>query len=59
MITSPEIRIHERQLVHVTKHTGSVGLSNVQQGGQNHIDTIVSRYPYRQAQNQALKRCVF
>ena len=31
MIASPEIRIHERRLVHVAKHTGSVGLSNVQQ----------------------------
>ena len=31
MITSQEIRIHERRSVHVAKHTGSIGLSNVQQ----------------------------
>jgi len=40
MITSPEIRIHERCLVHVAKHIGSIGLSNVQQSPPQ-LDTSV------------------
>ena len=31
MILLPKTMIHEMQLFHVMKHTGSVGLSNVQQ----------------------------
>ena len=36
MIASPDIKIHERRLVHVAKHMGSVGLSNVQKYPPQH-----------------------
>jgi len=36
MIAFLGIRIHERQLVHVIEHMGSLGLSNVQQYAPQH-----------------------